>query len=61
MALTSLTPEQIEKYKLILKETSPYTEEEVINIPFDSNDYDWKRLKAYMAKKTLREAGLLEE
>ena len=61
MASVTLTPEQIEKYRLILKKTVPYTEQEVIDIPLDSHNYDWERLKAYMAKKSLQEAGLLDE
>ena len=61
MASVTLTPEQIKKYRELLKQTVPYTEEEIMNIPFDSTDYDWNRRKAYSAKKSLQEAGLLDE
>lgn len=61
MALNSLTQEQIEKYKELLKQAVPYTEEEIMSIPFDSTDYDWNRRKAYSVKKFLREAGLLDD
>lgn len=61
MASVTLTPEQIEKYRELLKQAVPYTEEEAMDIPLDSHDYDWERLKAYMAKKSLQEAGLLDE
>ena len=61
MALNSLTQEQIEKYKELLKQAVPYTEEEIRSIPFDSTDYDWNRRKAYSAKKFLQEAGLLDD
>lgn len=61
MALITLSPEQIEEYRKILMMYIPYSEEEVINIEFDSKDYDFYRLRAYMAQKALREAGLLDE
>ena len=61
MASNTLNDNLISYYKKCLEEAEPYSYEEIINIPADSTDYDWKRLKAYMAKKTLREAGLLEE
>ena len=61
IASVTLTPEQIEKYREWLKQAVPYTEKEVMDIPFDSRDYDLGRLKAYSAKKSLQEAGLLDE
>lgn len=61
MASITLTQEQIEKYKEWLKQAVPYTEEEIMDIPFDSTDYDWSRRKAYAAKKALKEAGLLDD
>lgn len=61
MALITLSPEQIEEYRKILMMYIPYSEEEVINIEFDSKDYDFYRLRAYMAQKALREAGVLDE
>ena len=57
----TLTPEQIKKFKNWLKEATPYTDEEHDAIPFDSTNYDWKRMKAYMAKKKQKKAGLLDE
>ena len=61
IASVTLTPEQIEKYREWLKQAVPYTEKEVMDIPFDYRDYDLGRLKAYSAKKSLQEAGLLDE
>lgn len=61
LALNTLTPEQIQRYKKRLETTKPYTEEEINNIPFDSPEFDFDRSEAYMAKKALQKAGLLKE
>lgn len=61
MASNTLNSELIEFFKKCLAEAEPYTEEEMLNIPADSTDYDPKKRSAYMAQKVLREAGLLNE
>lgn len=61
MDSSTLTPEQIKKYRDWLSNAVPYTEAELSNIPFDSTDYDMAKSRAYMAQKALRKAGLLEE
>lgn len=61
MDSVTLTQEQIKKFREWLKEAKPYTDEEHDAIPLDSTNYDWKRMKAYIAKKALQKSGLLEE
>ena len=61
MGSITLSQEKIDKYRQWLNNATPYTEEEMNNIPFDSGDYDMDRCRAYMAQKALKEAGLLEE
>lgn len=61
MESITLSQERIDKFRQWLKNAIPYTYEEIVNIPFDSTDYDMDRCRAYMAQKALREAGLLDE
>lgn len=61
MALHTLNQKQVEEYRDWLKKYEPYTYEEVINIPLDSQEYDIGKYKAYIAQKALKEAGLLDE
>lgn len=57
----TLSQELIEKFKKWLEEAEPYTYEEILAIPVDSHDYDFKRRRSFFAKKSLIEAGLLEK
>lgn len=61
MALHTLSQKQVSEYKEWLRRYEPYTYEEIINIPFDSQEYDIGKYKAFVAQKALKEAGLLEE
>lgn len=54
-----LTDEKIQQYKEDLKKAVPYTEEEVMDIPFDSVDYDIDRMDAYDAQDILKHYGLI--
>ncbi len=57
-----LTAEKIAQYKELLKNVEPYTEEEMVDIPFDGNvlaEYDIYRMHAYHVQKVLKEYGLL--
>ena len=38
-----LTDDEIKMYREWLSEAEPYTDEEIIDIPFDSEDYDLDR------------------
>ena len=57
----SLTVDEIKMYRKWLSKAEPYTDEEIIDIPFDSEDYDLDRYKANAAKEILSEYGLLED
>lgn len=57
----SLTDDEIKMYRKWLSKAEPYTDEEIIDIPFDSEDYDLDRYKANAAKEILSEYGLLED
>ncbi len=56
-----LTDETIHEYKKLLNEIEPYTDEEVLDIPFDAQpgDFDFDRFRAYHAKKVLEKYGFL--
>lgn len=54
-----LTPEMIEMLQEWLKKAVPYTKQEIVDIPFDSQEYDSDRWKAYTAQTILKKAGLL--
>ena len=43
-----------------LKNAVPYTEQEIVDIPFASKEYNSDRWKAYTAQKILKKAGLIE-
>lgn len=61
MDSVTLSQELIDKLKKWLEEAEPYTYDEILAIPADSHDYDFKRRRAFFAKKSLKEAGLLDE
>lgn len=61
MVSNTLSSDQIREYKKLLNKYVPYSEEEINAIELDSKDYDYWRMRAYIAKKALRKAGLLEE
>lgn len=53
-----LTPERIKHYRDYLKKAIPYTDQEVLDRPFDSMDYDIDRDNAYTAKRLLTYYGI---
>ena len=54
-----LTDDEIKMYREWLSEAEPYTDEEIIDIPFDSEDYDLDRYRANFAKEILTKYGLI--
>ncbi len=54
-----LNAEEIACYKRQLEIAEPYTYEEIVDIPYDSCDFDLDRICAYNAQRALREAGIL--
>lgn len=61
MASNTLSSDQIREYKRILNEYVPYSQEEINAIELDSKDYDFWRMRAFIAKKALDQAGLLDD
>jgi len=57
--VNKLTPEMIELLSKWLKNAVPYTEQEIVDIPFDSKEYNSDRWKAYTAQKILKKAGII--
>ncbi len=53
-----LTPERIKHFRDCLKKAEPYTDEEILDRPFDSLDYDTDRDNAYTAKRLLTYYGI---
>lgn len=54
-----LTPDVIEEYKISLKKAVPYTYEEYVNIPLDSDELDYDRLEAFEALELLTKYNLI--
>ena len=55
-----LSDEQIKKYKAQLSRAKPYTYEEIVDIEYDTLDFDFERMEAYNAQMALREVGIIE-
>ena len=54
-----LSLDEIAEYREQLKRAIPYTQEEIVNMPFDECDFDIERMQAFNAQRALKEAGLL--
>ena len=55
----ALTDSEIKMYREWLSEAEPYTDEEIIDFPFDSPDLDLDRCRSHRAKQILTEYGLI--
>ena len=54
-----LSLDEIAEYREQLKRAIPYTQEEIVNMPFDECDFDIERMQAFNAQRALKEAGVL--
>ena len=54
-----LTDDEVKMYRRWLSEAEPYTDEEIIDFPFDSPDLDLDRCRSHRAKQILTEYGLI--